>query len=197
MAGNSSRILVPLLPRVWLAPVGSASPADPVEALDPAWKDVGYFPPDSLQWGTEPSFQEVRSAQSNWPTRRWQDGDSATVQVDLQEWSAVNFRAVYGGGTITKVAASPGPPVIVEHYKFVPPAIGGRRETAAIIEIIDGNKHYRTVIPRCEQSEGVETGYDKSKESTLPLRLTILGSDDLDPWFLLTDDPSFDPALLE
>jgi hypothetical protein len=194
MAGNSARILVPLLPRLWLAPVGTAAPADPVIALDAAWKDVGYFPPDSLQWATDPSFEEVRSAQSNWPTRRWQSGDAATVQVDLQEWSATNFKAVYGGGTITTVAATVGPPATVLHYKFVPPAIGGRTETAALIEIVDGSKHYRTVIPRCEQSEGVEIAYDKSKESSLPLRLTILGSDSADPWYLITDDVAFNPA---
>lgn len=194
VAGNKNRILIPQMARVYLAPVGTMAPAGPVAELDEDWLDVGYFTPDSLQFATDPSFEEVRSHQSNFPTRRFQTQDAATAQVDLQEWSATNFKAVYGGGTVTVVAAVVGPPAIPEYYKFSPPAVGGRVETAAILEIIDGNKHYRRVIPRCEQSEGVEQSMNKQSESTLPLRLAVLASDVGDPWYDVNDDPSFDPA---
>uniref|UniRef100_UPI003F491122 phage tail tube protein n=1 Tax=Nonomuraea sp. CA-251285 TaxID=3240002 RepID=UPI003F491122 len=194
VAGNKDRITVAQMARVWLAPVGSLAPAGPAADLDPDWTDVGFFTPDSLQFATDPSFEEIRSHQSNWPTRRIHTQDAATAQVDLQEWSATNFKAVYGGGTVTTIAAVTGPPAIPEHYKFVPPAIGGRSETACIIEIIDGAKHYRRIIPRCEQSEGVEQTFNKTSESTLPLRLTILGSDVGDAFYDLTDDPGFDPG---
>jgi hypothetical protein len=150
--------------------------------------EVGYFAPDSLQFATDPSFEEVRSHQSNYPTRRWQTEDAATIQCNLQEWSAANFKAVYGGGTITEVT---GPPA---HYKFSPPAIGGRSETAAMLEVIDGTVHWRRIVPRCEQTEGVEIGFDKGSESTLPLRLSILGSDVGDPWYDLTDSAAFAEA---
>lgn len=187
MAGDATRILVPQLPRVYLAPVGTAAPADPVIAPAAAWKDVGYFTPDSLSWSTDPSFEEVTSHQANFPTRRWQTSDSATVEVDLQEWSEANFRAVFGGGTVTTVT---GPPL---HYKFSPPAVGARTQTACMIEVIDGTKHYRMIIPKCEQSEGAEISLEKTSESTLPLRLTIIGSDVGDSWYLITDDASFAP----
>jgi hypothetical protein len=192
--GNDARILVPQMARVWLAPVGTAAPADPIITPAAAWKDVGFFTPDSLQWATDPNFETVTSHQSNYPTRRFQTTDSATVQVNLQEWSVDNFKAVYGGGTFTEVAAVVGPPASIVHYKFAPPAIGGRTQTAAMIEIIDGTKHYRTIIPKCEQTEGVELGYDKTNEVTLPLRLSIIGSDVGDPWYMLTDDPAMDPV---
>jgi hypothetical protein len=166
---------------------------DPVAAPDAAWKDVGFFTPDSLSWSTDPSFEEVTSHQSNYPTRRWQTSDSATVEVDLQEWSLTNFQAVYGGGTVVEVAASPGPPEIVLHYKFSPPAIGTRTQTACMIEIIDGTQHYRMIIPKCEQSEGAEMSLEKTSESTLPLRLSIIGSDVGDAWYLITTATSFAP----
>lgn len=188
MGVNASRIVVSQMARVYLAPVGTTAPADPVIAPAAAWVEVGYFTPDSLQFSTDPNFEEVQSHQSNYPTRRFQTTDSGEVQVDLQEWSGANFQAVFGGGTITEVT---GPPL---HYKFVPPAIGARTEKAALIEIVDGSKHYRLIVPRCEQSEGVELGFERTSESTLPLRLSLLGSDIADPFYLITDDPAFEPA---
>lgn len=194
MAGDETRILIPQNARVYLAPVGTAAPADPVVAPDAAWKDVGYFTPDSLSWSTDPSFEEVTSHQSNYPTRRWQTGDAATVEVDLQEWSETNFKAIYGGGTVIEVPASPGPPEVVQHYKFSPPAVGARTQTACMIEIIDGVKRYRMMIPKCEQSEGAEISLEKTSEATLPLRLSIIGSDVGDAWWLMTTDEGFAPA---
>jgi hypothetical protein len=188
MATDASRIVVAQLARVYLAPVGTAAPADPIIALADPWREVGLFTPDSLGWSTDPTFEEVRSHQSNYPTRRFQTEDAATVEVDLQEWSGENFKAVYGGGTITSVT---GPPT---HYKYVPPAIGGRSEVACIIEIADGSKHYRRIIPRCQQVEGAAQTFEKSSESTLPLRLSVMGADVGDAWYDLTDDPAFAPA---
>lgn len=188
--GDTTRILVPQMARVWLAPVGTAAPDGPTVAPAVAWKDVGFFAPDSLQWATDPNFETVTSHQSNYPTRRFQTTDSATVQVNLQEWSAENFLAVYGGGTFTTVTPSGGPP---PYYKFSPPAIGGRSQTAAMLEIIDGIKHYRRIIPKCEQTEGVELGYDKTNEVTLPLRLSVIGSDVGDPWYEVSDDVAMTP----
>lgn len=188
MAGNSQRILVPQMARLYLAPVGTAAPADPVVAPAAAWLDCGYFTPDSLQFSTDPSFEEVQSHQSSFPTRTWQTTDSATIQVDLQEWSLANFRAIFGGGEVTEET---GPPV---HYRYSPPAVGARTEFAALIEIIDGSKRYRWIVPRAEQNEGGEISLNKTSESTLPLRMRVIGSDVGDPWYILTNDAAFEPS---
>lgn len=190
--GDASRITVPQMARVWLAPVGTQAPDGPTVAMPTGWREVGYFTPDSLGFSTDPSFEEVRSHQSNWPTRRFQTEESATAEVDLQEWSGENFKAVYGGGAITEVTPSDG--VSPVYYKFTPPKVGGRTETAACLEIIDGMKHYRRIIPRCMQTEGVEQSFEKTAESTLPLRLSILGGDVGDPFYDASDDPAFAPA---
>lgn len=178
--------------RVWLAPVGTLAPTTVDEVMPTGWVDVGLFTPDSLGWSTEPSFDEVRSHQSNYPTRRFQTQDAANAEVDLQEWSAANFQAVFGGGTVTEVQDAMSMPTGT--FKFTPPAVGGRTETAAILEIIDGAKKYRRVIPRSQQNAGVAQTFNKTKESTLPLRLAVLGSDVADPFYDLTNDASFDPA---
>lgn len=191
--GNANNIVVAQMARVYLAPVGTIAPAAPVGPMPEGWREVGLFTPDSLGWSTDPSFEEVRSHQSNYPTRRFQTEDAATVTVDLQEWTGENFRSVYGGGEVIVVPANvtEGTP---EFYRYEPPQVGGRETVAAVVEIIDGNKHYRRIVPRCEQNEGVEQSFEKTSESTLPLRLAILGSDIGLPWYDVSDDPSFAPV---
>ena len=58
-----------------------------VEALDAAWVNVGHTTPDSLAFATEPEFEDVQSAQSDYPIRRFQTSESGSVSVDLLEWS--------------------------------------------------------------------------------------------------------------
>jgi hypothetical protein len=171
--------------KVYLAPVGTTAPTTATAALAPAWKEVGLFTPDSLKFKTDPQFQEVRSHQSNYPTRRFQTQDGATFDVDLQEWSGDNFMAVYGGGVLSVTGST---------YKFAPPQVGARIDVAAIIEIVDGGKTYRRIVPRCTQVEGVEQSFTRANESTLPLRLAVLGSDVGDAWYDLSNDPQFDIA---
>lgn len=189
---DASALVVPQLARVYLAPVGTLAPDGPIAALDAEWRDVGLFTPDSLQFNTDPSFEEARSHQSNWPVRRWQTQMAATAQVNLQEWNGDNFRAVYGGGQVTKVDVTT--PTAYTYYRFDPPQIGDRNEFAAILEIIDGTKHYRRIIPRAEQNDGVELSLDKTNESTLPLRISVIGSDIGSPFYDVTDDENFMPA---
>ncbi|MGW0033085.1 phage tail tube protein [Streptomyces sp. NPDC003314] len=191
MAGetaNNTQIVIPQLSRLWLAPVGTVAPADATVAMPTGWYTVGLFTEDSLKFNSEPNFEQVRSAQSSYPTRTFQTTDAATIEVDLQQWSGVNFRAVYGGGSITPITPTSGGG---KHYRFAPPRIGGRSEIAACIEIIDGGKHYRYVIPRTMQMEGVSKDLAKTKESVLPLRLAVQGGDETDAWYVLTNDPAF------
>ncbi|MEU6755981.1 hypothetical protein [Streptomyces sp. NPDC046685] len=192
MAGetaNSNEVVIPSITRVWYAPVGTVVPADAVVAMPTGWRAVGHTTEDSLKFNSEPNFEQVRSAQASYPVRTFQTQDAATIEVDLLQWSGTNFRAVYGGGTITEITPSGGG--TSKHYKFTPPRIGSRTEIAAIVEVIDGGKHYRFVFPRAMQMEGVSNDLAKTKEAVLPLRLAVQGGDDVDSWYVLTDDPAF------
>ncbi|MFG2408746.1 hypothetical protein ACGFR8_31270 [Streptomyces brevispora] len=195
MAGesaNNNEIVIPSITRIFLGPVGSTAPADATSPMPEALRNVGLTTEDSLKFNSEPNFEQVRSAQSSYPTRTFQTQDAATIEVDLQQWSGNNFRAVYGGGTIATVTVT-GPPAST-HYKFTPPRIGSRTEVMAVVEVIDGGKHYRYIIPRAMQMEGVSKDLAKTKEAVLPLRLAVQGGDDLDAWYVLTDDPAFATA---
>ena len=185
MTTNSNEILVPARIKVWHGPVGTVAPADATVAPATGWVEVGHTTEDSLSFDTSPEFGEFRSAQSDFIVKKFQTKDAAAVQIDLAQWNAANFKAVYGGGTVSAIAGTPA------QYKFVPPRIGERIEIAALVDVTEGTKHYRYVFPRSSQSQGVATALHKGAAVVLPLRLDILGGDSTDAWYLLTDDPAF------
>lgn len=188
MATDDTEILVAQLARVYLGAVGTAAPADETATLDANWKEVGFFTPDSLQLSDTPTFASVVSHQSAYPTRQFQTGQAAAVQVDLQQFNGDNLIGVMGGGTIVTIGTSG------THFKYSPPQIGGRDYIAALIELTDGTKKYRFIIPKAIQTEANTMQFRRTNETTLPLRLAVQGSDVGDPWYLLTNDPAFDPS---
>lgn len=188
MATDPTKIFVPQTAKLYLAPVGSTAPDAPTTAPAAAWVEVGLFTPDSLQMATDVNFETVSSHQSNWPTRRFQTTDAATIQANLQEWSTPNLKAVFGGGSVT---SQTGPPA---YFKFTPPSVGGRTETAAMIEVADGTRIVRLIIPRAMQIEGASLNLNKTNETTLPLRLAVLGSDVAAPWYITGTDTTAFPV---
>lgn len=183
MATNPFFMFVAGMARVYLGEVGTPAPT----TMDPAtWdaglKEVGLFTRDSLNFSTNPSFESITSAQSAYPTRRIENGAEGTLAVDLQEWKADNFKAVYGGGTVTET--EPGSGI----YKFSPPAVGARTEKMAVVLVQDGERNAVLVIPRVMQLQGVEHDLGGGSESILPLRLDVLGSGSGDPFYWLDDD---------
>jgi hypothetical protein len=190
MAGglNPQQITRPNRSYLYLAPVGTVAPTN-VTTMPAAWRNVGLFTEDSLTFSTAPEFQDVRSAQSDFPTRTFQTSDGATLAVQLQQWNADNFKAVFGGGEVIAVPDEPG------IYKYTPPKLGARDEVAAIIKVVDGADIYLFIFPRTQQTEGVELGLQKGQEARLALSLRVVGGDDTDPWYSLTNaEDGFKPA---
>lgn len=185
MATTPARVTVAGMARLYLAPTGTPFPANAGASLNAAFVEVGLFTSDSLTFSTDPSFEDVTAHQSAYPVRTIQTEDAATLEVDLLEWSAANFKSVFGGGSITEI--TPG-----TQYQFSPPPIGSRDEVAVIAKITDGTKDYLLCIPRAQQQEGVELELNRSGAAVLPLRLKVLGGDAGDAWYLLTDDTAFD-----
>lgn len=169
---------------VYLAEVGTPAPADVTTAPAAAWINVGLTTPDSLSFSTEPQFETVQSHQSDYETRRIQSSESAALAVDLQQWNGTNLKSVFGGGTITEVVPASGT------FKYVPPAIGTRKEKACMVEIVDGARKYRWIFPRTLQVEGVQLELHKGQNTNLALRLAVLGGDDTDAWYVLSNDES-------
>ncbi len=170
---GAENIFNPSMARIWLAPVGTIAPDGPNVVMPAGWYDAGQFTPDSLNYKSDPKFEDVKAHQSNYTVRKLHTEDSADLEADLLEWTLKSFQAVFGGGTIEEVT----PAVGAHYYKFVPPEIGGRVEVSACVELSDGARKMRRIIPRCMQTSGVEQKLEKVSASTLPLRMSVLGSD--------------------
>ena len=61
--GDANNIVVAQMARVYLAPIGTAAPTDPVTAMPTAWREVGLFTPDSLAARSVP--------RPPWAASRW------------------------------------------------------------------------------------------------------------------------------
>lgn len=190
MAGNKQRITIPGRLRVYLAKSNAVAPVSATGPMPEGWRDVGFTDSDGSSFATDPSFGTVDSHQSDYPTRRYVESRSGRVECNLQEWSGENFIAVHGGGQVTTVEPATTPAT----YKFVPPE-GVPDSIQACVEVVDGTKAYRYITPACSQAEGVEQDLAKAGASTLPLRLDVEGQDGVPPWYVLTNDPAFAPAV--
>lgn len=183
MAQNASNITIPGQFRMYVAPVGTGAPADVAAALGASWVEVGYTTEDGSSFTTDPNFEEVRSHQSDYPTRLLKTGDQATVAAVLQEFSKANFVTAFGGGTVTTISAG--------QYRYDPPATGVSVPVACIMEVVDGAKSYRVVVPKARARSGVDLNLNKTSEAGLPVELTVEGASGVSPWYVLTNDPAF------
>lgn len=181
---TDKQVLTPSRTEVFLAPVGTAAPTD-VLTIPTPWVNVGHTTDDSLQFEMTPEFEEFRSAQSDYIVKKFQTSTSANVQVDLAQWNTTNLKTVYGGGTVEAVAGS-----TPNLFKFTPPLLGEITENAALLRVTEGSKVYVYVFPRVQQTEGVSLSLSKGTVAVLPLRLDVLGSDGVAPWYLITNDPA-------
>lgn len=188
MTVNSQETLIPARVYVHLAPVGTEAPTDVDTALAAGFVNCGHTTPDSLSFATEPEFAQVDSHQSDYPIRRVQTSESASVSVNLLQWNAANLKAAYGGGTVAETTTGSGV------FKFTPPSVDGRVEKSCIVEVVDGNDKYRWVFPRVFQIEGVQSEFQRGQGAVLPLRLAVLGDDGVAPWYLLSNSTALDPA---
>lgn len=179
MAANSSNIVVPGNLVISVAPLGTAAPADETSAYPSGWTDLGFTQPDASKFTTSPTFEEVRSHQSDFPTRVIKTGDALSVETVLQEFSRQTLTTVFGGGTLTTVAAG--------KYRYDPPATGASVPVTIGLDWTDGATKFRLIVPRARARNGVEVGLNKTAETGLPLSLSAEGVAGQSAWYLLTN----------
>lgn len=179
MTVDPDRIFVAGDAHLYIGPVGAAMPTDPAADFGPDLIEVGYFSDDSLQFSYAPSFDPVIAHQSNWPAAYLQTSDEATVAVDLQEWSAENFRLAFAGGQ----AADTGGGI----WRYSPRQITDEYEFSAVVRVRDGQRTYALVIPRAGNFDGMDLALGKTAAATLPVTITVNGPAE-DRWYWLTDD---------
>jgi hypothetical protein len=170
----------------WIAPVGTAAPATPVAAPGAGWVDLGYTSEDGATVRDSKTLEVVNVWQLFYGARLIVTERDFNVSVALRQWNGDTFKTAMGGGEITEPAAGV--------FKYVPPDPEDAGEKAAMLDWADGSKHYRLVMPRGYGSESVESNIVRASAADLPYTHTVLGADSVTPWYMLTDDPAFDPT---
>jgi hypothetical protein len=183
---SADEVVVGASGRVYVAPVGTTLPSTPTSSLDSAFVDLGYTSEDGVTLNFAKNSEDINVWQSAFPVRKIGTGFEASAAFTLRQWNAETISLAFGGGTVAETSTGV--------YTYTPPDVSEMDERAAVIEWQDGTKSYRWVIARCTVSEGVETNLVRTGAADLPIALAVLGDDAGDPWYLVTDDPSFEPA---
>lgn len=170
---------------VYVAPAGTAAPADFEAALDPLLIDLGYTSEDGVGMTKGRTIEPINVWQLLYPARRVITEEDLSINFALRQWSQDTVALAFDGGTFT--AAGTG-------FKYEPPASPTLQEKLVVIEAVDGAYTYRWIFPKMIVQENGDTQLVRSSAADLPLTLGIIGVDGVAPWHLLTNDPAFDPG---
>lgn len=186
MGNSASEIRVAANGSVNIAEPGTTLPASISTALDAAFINTGYTNEDGVVFLDGKTVEPINVWQSFYPPRQIVTEKEASATFSLMQWDLENIKFAYGGGDVVEDA--PG------EYTYSPPAPGEIDERIMVIEWVDGDYTYRLIIPNGMVSENVETELVKTAAAELPITFSVLGEDGVDPWYLQTDDPAFNPA---
>lgn len=171
---------------LYQAPVGTAAPTDSTTALNAAFVDLGYTTEDGTEFAREKTIQVVKANQSLFPLRRVVTDLDAMLNFTMIQWNKTNLELALDG-TVTE----PDPTGAPGEYKLTPPSPETVDERLMVLEWQDGTKNYRLVMPVGMVQDAVNTNLVRTNNAELPITFGVNGSDGSDPWYLLTDDPSF------
>lgn len=196
MAGqNKEEIVVALDGSVNLAPVseGLVLPED-LEALDKDFSDLGYQSSDGVAFSVTPSVTDIEAWQSATPVRKIVTARALSLKFTALQWNISTFAAAYGGGAWTELDP-PSPPSTPGLYRYDPPADEDDLvDYAAVVDFVDGEKHYRLVVKEGNITDSVETNLARGSASVIPITINALTPDGDDTsWYLVSDDPAVHP----
>lgn len=186
MAKDPDQITVGANGTVRVAPVGTTEPADISASYDAAWVDLGYTTEDGVTFKDAKTQEPIKVWQSFYPVRRIITERDFTAVFSLQQFAGAQVEFAFGGGEVTE--DSPG------KFRFTPPDPSVIDERAMAVDWTDGEKNYRLIMPRGMVTEAVETKVVRTTNQELPITFSVNGSEDTDPWYLLTDDPAYAEA---
>ena len=148
--------------RLYIAPVGTAEPADLTVSWHADWVQVGYTEEGST-FGFDQTFEDVMVAEEFDAIDTLQTQRAITVSFAAAELTATNLQRALNGGTITTAAG-----VIT----FTPPAAGEVTRLAVGWEADDGQE--RWVFRRCVQQGSVEIARQKApNKASIPMEFRV------------------------
>ena len=149
--------------QVYVAAVGTALPTTgPTQALNAAFKGLGYHTEDGASISVDPDLFEVPAWQSRRAIRRDFQGQELTVSFTLLQWDEDTLPFAFGGGSIVDLGSG--------NYRYdFPEDSASLDERSLILDVVDGSKRFRFVFPRGNVTEGVESQFQRGAAAGLPI----------------------------
>jgi hypothetical protein len=173
--------------QAYWAPVGTTLPAvnsDPTTALASTWTGGGFVAEDGFGHNLARTIEDIRAMQSLTPIRRIKTEENINITFALMQWNETNLPFALGGGSVTSSGG---------FYTYTYPAPeDGLEERSLVLDIADGDKHYRFVFERGNVSEPVETTFARNAAGVLPVTFGVLSPEGGgSPGYIVTDDANF------
>lgn len=186
MPKTTDEIVVGANGTIRVAALSVPEPADIAAAFDAGWADLGYVSEDGVTVVDAKTLESIPVWQLFYPARRIVTERDLTVAFALRQFSGIQVEFAFGGGEITEDGAG--------KFRFTPPSPEVIDERKLAVEWLDGDNTYRLIIPKGMVTENVETKIVRNAAQDLPITFGIIGTEGEDPWYLLTDDPTFAEA---
>lgn len=177
---DANKIIVAPGGKVWVAPVGTAAPADATTAPVAAWIDLGYVSEDGATLRNSQTTEGIGAWQSPYPVRVVLTERAAQLAFALRQWSKDTIPLAFGGGAVTGT-----PP----NFQYDPPAGTDAVDyRAMLVDWVDGTRAYRVVAFKVTLADQVETQLVRTAAADLPLTFDLMADAVTKPFRILTND---------
>lgn len=168
--------------QAYRAPVGTPLPATAAAAPDTAFEGLGYHTDDGVSVNQTPEIVEHGAWQSRYPIRRHRQSEEFLITFSLLQWNEINVPFAFGGGEIVDLGGG--------DIRYNPPAVTDPLdERALIVDVIDGDRILRWIVPRGSVTEGVESQFSSTEMAGLQVTFKALEPEDGSPaWYWVSND---------
>lgn len=185
MAQDVDQIVVGGAGDLYVAPVGTAAPADSQAAWGAGWVNLGLVSDDGVTLSDSKTVEDIPAWQLFYPARRIVTERSFQASFTLLQWSKATVELAFGA-TVTEPAAG--------EFRIAPPSAASIGEQALGIEWEDGAETFRLIIPRGIVTDSVEANVVRTDAAGLPVTFGVVGESGVDPWYILTNSTAFESA---
>lgn len=188
MALDALEVTVAGTGALYIAPVGSTLPAantDPTTTPNASFIEMGYIAEEGATLTSTPEISEFKAWQSSQAIRRGVKTRELQIAAKLLQWNETTVVKAFGGGSVVDAGGFPT-------YTF-PVAGEALDEYAVILDVTDGDRHSRLVVPRMNGVDPVEAQFNADSMAELPLVLKSLAHATA-PYWIFDDDAAFATA---
>jgi hypothetical protein len=184
MALEPQNVVVAGTGAVWVAPEGTALPANLTPPIAP-WEDVGYVGEDGVSFTFSRDQEEITAWQAADPVRILITTEPKTIEFELLEFDQESLLLAFRGGSVAGAA----PP-----YTYTPPDPGATDVRAMLIDGVDGALTFRFGFPRVQLQGDLEFALLRTDAVRLSMEFGVLAS--ATKWQIVSDLPGFGPGVL-